>query len=187
MIIVGVGHKSRQGKDTFASFLMTYLRMNTKNKKIVKMGFADPLKSICHQLYGWAGLKPKEHYDRFEDERKIELPLIGKTPVQIWIDVGNHMRIYDKDVWMRALMKGTVADVLIVTDVRYENEAQAIFDHNGFVVKINRPGFPGLDSITDNALNNYTRWTEIIENDGDLSSLNDKTIKFAEKYCKGIL
>lgn len=187
MIIVGLGHKSRQGKDTFATFLITYLRMNTRNKKIVKMGFADPLKSICYQLYGWAGLKTKDYYEKNEEERKIVLPLIGKTPVQLWIEVGNHMRQYDTNVWMRALMKGTDADALIVTDVRFPNEAEAILDHDGFVFRIDRAGFPGLDSVSDNALNDFTRWTDIIQNNGTLGDLHQAAEYIAKKYFKGIL
>lgn len=187
MIITGIGHKSRQGKDTWATFVISYLRMNTRNKKILRMGFADILKSISFQLYAWGGLKTKEYYDGADQKERYKvLPLIGKAPVNIWIDIGNHMRMYDNDVWMRALLKGTQADALIITDVRFPNEAQAILDHGGHLVRIDRPGFPGLDSTSDNALNDFQGWTHIVNNKGSLQELNLSAERFAKEHFKGL-
>lgn len=174
MIIVGIGHKSRQGKDEFANFLTTYLRVHTRNKRIFKVGFADILKGICHQLWGWAGVMDGDHYEKYPNDRDKPLNHFDppKTVVDLWIEFGNHVRDFDEPTWINALFKGSQCDVLVIKDVRYPNECKAVHAHGGLLVKVNRPGFEGLPSVSDNALNDYTGWDRLIENDRDLQYLH---------------
>lgn len=182
MIIVGIGHKSRQGKDEFANFLATFLRVNTRNKKIVKAGFADILKAQCHQLYGWAGVQEAEHYERYPDDRNKIIPHIGKNVVQLWIDYGNHAREYDGNIWLNALIHGSKADVLLIKDMRFENEFNAVYDVGGLTVKVTRPGFDGLTSVSDNALNGETRWHHDLVNCHDLKHLYSIAENFGRQH-----
>lgn len=184
MIVLGVGHKSRQGKDEFANFLTTYLRMNSRNKRIIKCGFADIMKQVCYSLYSWAGVMEPEHYEKYPQDRQIILPHFGnKTVVDLWIDFGNHCREFDENIWTNALLRGTRADVLILKDVRFPNEVKCIREIGGKLIKITRPGFDGLPSTSDNALNDYHDWDEDLINDKDLKHLHGLAATIAEKYC----
>lgn len=184
MVIVGIGHKSRQGKDEFANFLCTYLRVHTRNRRIVKVGFADILKNVCHQLYGWAGAKEPDHYEKYPNDRLKQLDHFNppKNIVDLWIEFGNHARQFDEPVWINALLKGTVADVLIIKDTRFPNECKAVVDHGGYLVKVTRPGFEGLPSVSDNALNDFDDWHTHIVNDSDLKYLHALAENFAVQH-----
>jgi hypothetical protein len=184
VIAIGIGHKSRQGKDAFSDFLVSYLRMNTKSKKIVKLGWADALKNICHQTYSWTGIKPPQHYEVKPEDRNIkyDFGFMKGTVVDLWIAVGNHFREMDQQIWVNASLKCTQADVVIFKDTRYLNEAEALKASGGILVKVVRPGFEGLPSVTDNALNGFEGWDITIQNNGDLQQLHALAENFARKY-----
>lgn len=187
MIVVGIGHKSRQGKDEFANFLTTYLRMQTKGKRIMKLGFADQLKLVAHQLYGWAGVKEPDHYEKYPQDRVPIIEYLGYDVVQLWIKLGNHMREFDGNVWINALLKGAKADVLVLKDMRFPNEAKAVEEAGGTRVRVVRPDCDGLPSVSDNALNDYCGWTHEIDNSKDLQHLNFLAQEFGEKNVLGKL
>lgn len=184
MIIVGVGHKSEQGKDKFCDFILTELRLKTRGKRIVKMGFADQLKQTFHSLYHWTGIKSPDEYETNRELRKEIIPYFGTDIVTQWIKFGNHCRAYDEPIWINALLKGAKADVLLLKDVRFPNEIKAIYEHGGDAYKIVRPGFAGRDSDSDNALNNWEDWTEVIDNDQGLAKLNTKATEIADRILK---
>lgn len=72
----------------------------------------------------------------------------------------------------------------IITDVRFPNEAQAIKDRGGILIRVNRPvsaiGANKLKhkSITqhpsETALDDYQDWNYIIDNNGTIEDLIEK-------------
>lgn len=67
-----------------------------------------------------------------------------------------------ENVWVNALMADYVEDEdgdlpnWIVTDVRFPNEAQAIKDQNGYVIRIERPGYTPVNAhASETALDNW--------------------------------
>jgi hypothetical protein len=171
--IIGFGHRSRVGKDTCSKFLNTELRM--AGIKTAHVSFAWKLKEVCHDLYGWAGMKPPIHYENFPADRQIKLPAIGKTPVEIWVEVGNKLREVYPLTWIQVALRGQKnVDVVIVSDVRYQNEVDAIREIGGVVYKVVKPDAPVLDTVADNALEGYTGWDGVIENIGTLNDLYPK-------------
>lgn len=185
MIIVGVGHKSEQGKDKFCDFLVTDLRLKTRGKRIVKMGFADQLKQTFYSLYHWTGIRTPEEYEKDRRLREQIIPYFGTDIVTQWIKFGNHCRAYDPPIWINALLKGAKADVLLLKDVRFPNEIEAIYEHGGSAYKIVRPGFPGrIDSEADNALNDWEDWSGIIQNDAGILKLSQHATELADKILE---
>lgn len=186
--IIGFGHRKRVGKDQSAKFLDTHLRCNAI--KSSKLSFASKLKDVCYTLYGWAGLQPGIFY---EDEanahlREVILPDIGMTPREIWIKVGNKLREVYADTWIDAALRTKIsADILIVTDVRFPNEVAKIQSLGGHVFKIKRPGVPVSDDASDSALDDFTGWNGIIDNDGDLKVLHGKIKDLGDKVINGTL
>lgn len=188
MIPVAFGHEKSVGKDTAARFLMSHLRMSRSGSNIQKKGFADKLKQQCYELYSWAGLMPGPWYEESTERYKLKniiLPLIGKSPRRIWIEYGTTVaRSIYHSTWIEYLFRSTNCQVLIISDCRFPDEADKILEHGGFVFKIDRPSVEHTNDVADDALFGYTRWTEIIHNNSDLNSFNDKIIKLAEEYLK---
>lgn len=169
MKIIALGHKSRTGKDEFAKFLKDAALSYYPKSRVKIIGFADKLKEVVYLLYRHLGVKEPYYYEQNPEARDIVLP-DGKTVVDHWIDFGQHARKYDNDIFTNAALFDQACDVLIIKDFRFYHEIPAIKARNGILVKCNRPGvFGRLTSEADNALNDFTGWDRIEENDGDLS------------------
>lgn len=183
MKIIGLGHYSRTGKDSFANFLLEALARTP----IVagKMAFAWKLKQICHELYAWAGLREPEFYDTKEGEpyRDVVLEAIGKTPVAIWVDAGTRAfreQVYDR-TWIDYLLKNNHGlDVLVIPDVRFPNEVEAVRALGGTLIKVVRPGYGPRKTVADRALLGFTDWDYVIGSSGQMSELQSWANLFAQ-------
>ena len=178
MKIIGFGHYSRTGKDSLANALILELAARNPRLRVRKTSFAWKLKEICHDLYGWAGMREPEFYDTKEGEpfRDIVLPGIGKTPVQVWVDFGTpavREQVYDK-TWIDYVLKGTTdVDVLIIPDVRFPNEVSAMRELSAILAKVVRPGYGPRKTVADRALVGYTDWDWVVGAAGTMDSLYD--------------
>lgn len=188
MKIVGLGHYSRTGKDTLANALVNYLQMQGRTAK--KIPFADKLKDICQQLYGWDGLKDREYYDTPEGEkfRDVPLPTIGKTPVEIWVAMGTpavREKVY-MNTWIDYVLKTDHGvDVVVIPDVRFPNEIEAVRSHGGWLVKVVRPGYRPRDTVADQALMGYTGWDIVAGSSGAMMELNEWAAEIANAIVEG--
>lgn len=172
MQIVAFGHKSRVGKDTSAKLLETELRARTKKLKFKKISFAARLKEVTYLMYAWAGVQPAAYYEDNPDARSEIIPALGMTVVDLWIRVGNDARRIHKDTWVRSSFEVGDVDVAIVTDMRFWNEAETVEEKNGLLVRVERESAPVRDSESDRDLDNFTRWTHTLKNNGSMKELN---------------
>ena len=183
MKIIGLGHYSRTGKDSLAGYLVENFARNGLKAK--KMSFAWKLKEICHDLYGWAGVRTPEHYDTPEGgkDRTVRLPLLatdkypdGPTVVELWIDFGTpavREQVYDM-TWVNYVLKTDHdCDLLIVPDVRFFNEVKAIKDEGGLLIKVVRPGYSPRESVADLNLLHYRGWDAWVGGSGALRELKE--------------
>lgn len=93
------------------------------------------------------------------------------------------------NLWVDALMndyieaksKGYEED-WIVTDVRFKNEAEAIRENGGILIRLNRnTGFNDQHS-SETALDDYKNFDLIIDNNGTLDELIDKVYNFMKEF-----
>lgn len=181
-MIIGLGFMARSGKDTVADYLV-------EQHGFKKAAFADRLKAAAgcifglsmQQLYG----DQKEEIDQFWND----------TPRNILQKMGTECmrRGYRDDIWIQALFRYIELDGWetkeetnwVVSDVRFPNEAQAIKDHKGMLIQINRPEL-GQGKIatkmhaSETAMVNYHGWDHVITNDGSIQDLYD-TVSFCLK------
>jgi hypothetical protein len=68
----------------------------------------------------------------------------------------------------------------LITDVRFPNEAAAIIEKGGLLVRLHRNSETG-DHPSETALDNYD-FQIVIENTGSLTDLIDKAREFCVKY-----
>ena len=104
----------------------------------------------------------------------------------------------DKDFFVNRTCEDIVIykyyfDVIIISDVRYPNELeepQKRFQ-NVTTIKVERPNFENdltkkqKEHATETALDNYTNYDYIINNDGDLNDLNNKIENLIEEVEHG--
>lgn len=179
-MIIGLGHESGVGKDTFAMFIVDYLRHRLDYLKLERCGFADKLYDVCHMLYTHLGFKSRQHY--VNNHKDKDKPLSGGlTPRQILIKVGNKMREWDELVWISPLLNDQ-SGLRIIADVRKVNEFLILKKRGHTLIRIVKPGYVStLESDVD--LYPYSdQWDHTIVNDGNLNDLRDKAVKFVDEF-----
>lgn len=126
--IIGLMGKAGCGKSTAASVLAGY--------GYQRMRFAQPLKAMLRTL----GLTVEQTDG---DQKEIPCSLLGgKTPRWAMQTLGTEWGrdLIDQDLWVRAAMK-VVRDkggFFVFDDVRFDNEATAIWDAGGSIWRIGR-------------------------------------------------
>ena len=152
-------------------------------KRVIRVAFADKLKSICHDLFGWAGVKPAMYYENHPEAKNDFIEPLNKTVRDLWIEVGNRMREVYGPVWIDYALKNHMLldyDFVFVPDLRYPNEFTALRNHLATLVKVERVGLPEPTDVADTALIGETRWHHVVKNDGDMHELYSKAMELYE-------
>lgn len=182
MIVIGLGHKARQGKNYVADF------MKAQDNRVKIYAFADELKKYCaahhdELLPQWQLANQTKQVPACKED-----PIYGYTKILQWYGT-DVARKADPDTWVKALatrMETDAPEIAVVTDVRFPNEAEYIASQGGYlieVVRLNEDGTqyvdPGRDPQhpSEIALNGYTYWDFIIEvSNGDFDELKRLSI-----------
>jgi hypothetical protein len=196
MKIIALGHYSRTGKDTIANALVKTLNENGQ-LRAKKISFAWKLKDICHQLFAWAGVREPEYYETPEGELARTVKLVklankkypeGPTVVDLWIDFGTpavRENVYEKAWIQYVLQTDHDCEVLVIPDLRFYNEAVAIKEAGGTLIKVVRPGFMPRFSPADLNLWWYTGWDAIVGTSGEMEELWMVAARLAEQLMRG--
>lgn len=177
-VILISGH-AQHGKDTVAEMLRDHIQA-VKFGSVTITHFADPLKFICREYFGWSGKKN-------ETGRKL-LQYVGT-------DVIRHMKPDFFVDFIGDIIRFFFAtnDFVIIPDTRFPNEINCL-KAKGFDVihlRVERPGFTSVLTneqmlhSSETALDNIQP-DHIIVNDGTINELKAKTKKWAEEvfYAK---
>jgi hypothetical protein len=168
--LIGLSGYARSGKDTVAGILGEYYGYT-------RVSFADQLRAFLYDHnniilnYGTGGfpVRLRDEVDRIGwDRAKVLYPEVRKVQQ----DVGNGAReFFGEDVWVNRVFGNLPDGRVAVSDVRYPNEAQAIKDIGGIVLRVERPGIePANNHISDTALNDWA-FDGRIANDGSVEDL----------------
>lgn len=190
-MIIGLGHYSRVGKDSFANAVIDALRERAPRIKVAKKSFASKMKETAQQLYGWAGLQGEDYYNdpAHEHERTVVLPALGMTPVGIWVRFGTlaiREKVYDQ-TWVNYVLETDWGlDVMVVPDVRFFNEVEALRGKGAHLIKVVRPGYGPRMTVADLALAHYTGWDNVV---GDHRGVDGMAAlrQWADRYARVIL
>lgn len=161
--LVGLIGRKRSGKDTFAERLIA-------EHGFARVAFADPLKAAALALdpiivgaEECAGI-PDERLSQVVAEegweRAKEWPEVRRILQALGVAVRDHV---DRDAWLNAaadtiryLRAGPEATPVVVTDVRFPNEAAWIASAGGLLVRITRQGLDTSDAhVSETALDDY--------------------------------
>lgn len=181
-MILAIGHEAGVGKDTFAMFLIDYLRSkNMRGLVLQREGFVTKLYQVCHLFYGWAGFQTREYYDQHPDEKQKVLPLIGKAVFQILEDMSDKLTEYDKQIFYNALIKTKGHHLKIIPDIRRPLEFDQAKRDGVFLMRIKKTGYVSPRKFCQYLLPYADQWDLTITNDGTLGELREKAIAFADE------
>jgi len=170
-LYIGFGHKARQGKDSLVRLINQQYPALTK-----VMGFADALKVYCRVAHGMT---------------TKDAPLLQR--------VGVEKRHEDPDFWIK-ILQYTAQDypqpIILIPDVRFENEAKFIDDADGGLIRVRRILADGSQYVpsdrdpnheSETALDNYAWPLTIDIPDGDVSvlALRREAVKLGAAIVKG--
>ena len=175
-MIIGLSGYARSGKDTVAELLCL-------NYAFKRVAFADPIReailtlnpkidSITHvshrvEDYGWEVAKQ-------EPEIRRLLQVMGT-------EVGRKM--FGENIWIdMAFKQAEQYQQVVIPDVRFPNEADAIKELGGIIWRINRHGLNGINEHrSEHAMDSYMV-DHVIYNDGSLDELSDEVFMSDKKY-----
>lgn len=171
--IIGLVGKKRAGKDTVAETL-------TSEFGFVRYAFADPLKATMLDLDPWVVSTDDggvQHTARLSGwvasrgwEGAKEHPEVRRLLQAHGVAIRTHV---SESVWVDATMSRVMDETrpVVVTDVRFPNEADTIEAAGGVLVRVHRPSLVSEDEhVSETALDErLTPWH--IYNEGGLAEL----------------
>ena len=163
--LIGVTGKARAGKDTIGLYLSVEHRFRRES-------FAAPLK---HGIQIMFGLGDEHVNGEFKED---VIPWLGRSPRYLMQTLGTEWgrEIVDQDVWLKIAQQKWIAcqeaDVdMVVTDVRFENEAAWIREE-GDLIHVMRRKTQQVEAHSSEA--------GCVKVPGDFVILNDRSIEDLE-------
>lgn len=168
-MLIGLLGRKRCGKDTVASFL-------NQEYGFQRLAFADPMKAIIRAIDPYVnefGARLSD-IDLEEDALKKAYPEYRRLLQRLGTEAVREN--ISQTFWIDLLLrKAADYDNVVVSDVRFPDEAQAIRNAKGQIWKIERPGTFFEDSHASEAQVDLISYDRLIINDGTLSDLLLKT------------
>lgn len=169
-ILIGLTGKSGSGKSTAADYLWS-------TSGFLEMAFADRLKEAASVLFGWDRLALDD-----QEYKAGVCPVWGITRREALQKFGTEAvrGVFGDDFWIKSWRQVydqiQVFDSVVVSDVRFPNEADAIRDMGGVIVHIVRPGLETVgvpDHVSESGVevmpDDY-----VIMNDGSVEQLYEQ-------------
>ena len=194
--LIGIRGKAGSGKSAIATYLHN-TRPNTWTE-----AFADPLKQVASLLFGI----PIDYFND-RDFKEVPFNFWGISPRQVVQFVGTEMvrdTLYkllpevENNFWVARMvgrlageldnMEYTKDDVVVIPDVRFQNEYNWVLAQGGIIIHLTRPGADGIVGIPSHQSEHgigFTHTTErnwIIENTGSLDDLYANVDKAVSHY-----
>lgn len=165
--LIGLSGVARSGKDTLADHLVA--------GGYTKLAFAEPMREALFRLnptievgsFKLAKLATAVNVWGWEELKSIS-PDIRVLMQRMGTEVGREM--FGEDFWVEQTMKRVheVEGNCVVSDVRYLNEAQAIRDDGGFIIRIERHGVEAANGHASEQGMEDFEYDLVLRNDGSL-------------------
>ena len=173
-MIIGLSGYANAGKDSVAQILVEKFGYK-------RMAFADAIRDILYTLDPLTnnGLHVKAVVDDYGwDIAKQDIEIRRLLQV-LGTEVGRN--VFGDDVWVDVLIsKLEPMDKVVITDVRFQNEAREIHNLAGVLWRINRDGVSAVNEhISETQMDQYL-FDEIVDNDGSLDDLENTIIDLIE-------
>lgn len=146
-MIIGLTGKKQNGKSTAAQYIAEkygFVRLNFKDALVaeIKAGFPNVLEAIIEMMErsAYDGMNPWTVDRLFRDKPPVFRALMQNFGTEV-------RRVDNMDYWVVKWMKEAAKHQnIVVDDVRFLNEAQAVRDMGGIVIRISRADYPNADT-----------------------------------------
>lgn len=164
--LIGLTGRARSGKDTAGKYLAPKLSARL-------YAFAHPIKEAAKFAFGLTD----EHVHGHLKETPLEL-YGGKTPRYILQTFGTDFarRMIVDDVWIKRAERelSLYPTNYIITDVRFDNEAEWVRAQGGTVIQIQRENAQAVEAHASEKGVSPGLIDHVIDNSGTLQSLYDQ-------------
>lgn len=178
-MLIGLSGKKRSGKNTVADFMLEWAE--EYNFPARQQAFADKLKMSAARAFGF--VDPDESMSFCEDLKEtgtiavssssFNFEVSGRQFLQ-WYGTEAHRQIFDDRFWIQQLLPENMDhenELVVITDVRFPNEAEAIRVAGGDIIRVVRLDSEEPDAhLSEQALSDSLVDIEIL-NDSNLDSL----------------
>lgn len=133
-MLIGFHGKARSGKDTAADVLVNKF-------DFTRYGLADPIKQGAAAMFGWN----EEH--GYGDLKEVVDPFYQFSPRKVYQLLGTEFgrEMLRDDIWLKVAEKFVKGNKhTVISDIRFENEAEWVRQQGGLVIRIVRDG---LDTV----------------------------------------
>lgn len=168
MLVITISGQAQHGKDTTARILKR--RLEEEDKKVLITHYADVLKFICSNYFGWNG--KKDEVGRCLLQR-VGTDIVRTKDPDYWVNFMKSILSFFPDEW----------DVVIIPDTRFPNEILSMKESfDVFSVHVDRGAYEnGLTEEQKNhpserALDGY-EFNYDIRNDADIYHLDEEVQK----------
>lgn len=181
--LLGITGPAQSGKSTLCKELENIASFY--GTTVDTFAFADPLKEICAKLFGTAyGVPPAA----WTTEKSRIYPYVSSSGRKMMQYMGDAVKMYFPalilDYTIKRVMESE-ADLVIVSDVRFLEEAKGIRDLGGAVVKVTSPYKPMTHKEQD--MLNHVSETEMASIEGDYVIHNDRSFEHLSNEAKKLL
>lgn len=168
-MIIGLTGYAQSGKDTVAQILVDRFAFT-------RVAFADPIRDFCYQvnpIVGWVANEPimlKNLVDRDGWDEAKKSDSVRRTLQNVGVAARD---TFGDSFWIvRAFEKVKDAENIVVTDVRFRNEADYIKSYeNSQIWRVRRPGIAAVNShVSESQMENY-KVDQIFANNGTVDEL----------------
>jgi hypothetical protein len=172
-VLIGLTGYARVGKDSTADFMV-------RDYDYVKMSFADPMRKALVTLDPIIrlGESMPVHLSQVLpsmtwDELKAESPDIRPLMQRLGTEVGRNM--FGENFWVNlAMAEAEKLENVVFADVRFKNEADAISEAGGIIIRVSREGFgPANEHVSETDMDDYPV-DYVINNSSNLDKLSAK-------------
>lgn len=142
--LLGIHGKKRSGKDTAGRELLFIKNALRIQSPLIIDSFADPLRKFAFMTFGIT--------EENREENIIGLDLTGRQLLQrLGTEVARNI---NENFWVESLKNRNSSKInevtgfyenIIITDVRFDNEAKFIKENNGIILHVVRPSLESKD------------------------------------------
>jgi len=170
-MIIGLSGYARSGKDTAADHLVA-------KYGFTRYSFAAPMKEAMYRLNpivasdAIGNFRYRDLVDVYGlDKAKDSHPEIRRLLQVFGTEVGRYM--FGQNFWVDLALNNAKENLVVISDVRFKNEADGIKAAGGQVWRINRLGIgPVTDHASEIDLDDY-EFDHIVSNDLSVNHLNN--------------
>jgi len=168
--LIGISGHKRSGKSTVAGILQAEYGFTLGS-------FAAPIKAAARVMFDWI----EEHTDGALKE--VIDPRWGISPRQAMQHIGTEWgqielcaayplfrQVTGRCLWVNRLLDSAVDSSMVIPDVRFSHEADAIHSRGGMVIMVKRPGYDGDGHASETEIDGLS-FDHLIVNDGTVADL----------------